>query len=33
MQSNSDLLSAKIVQSAVLINIANHQVRNAPCDD
>jgi len=33
MQSNSDLLSAKIEQLIVLINNANRQVRNVPCDD
>jgi len=32
MQSNSDLFSTKIKQS-ILIHNANHQVRNAPCND
>jgi len=33
MQSNSDFLFAKIEQSTVLINNANCQVHNAPCND
>jgi len=33
MRFNSDLFSAKIERSTVLINNVNHQVRNAPCDD
>jgi len=33
MQSNCDLVSAKIKQSIILVHHANYQIRNAPCND